>query len=286
MVTASGIGDGLILHIASYNLTQMGFEVITFNDYLAGFGKWFEGFSFEKQPPLHEIKTLFARFDAILLQHDNTPKAKKVHALPIPVYSFYGSHRPSKHGILQDNDYVCDSQRTMVDNVRQAIEKWFGTASKENGMIPPKGLIHRRYPLRVAIHSTSGSSEKNWPQEKFNGVAKELEKMGYSPVFLVEPGGRPLLPSLEDLASFIYESGAFIGNDSGPGHIASYLKIPSLIIGKEEKHMQLWAPGWMPPELITPPSWSSRWKWTRKRWKQLITIRTVIKRLKDRVLSN
>jgi ADP-heptose:LPS heptosyltransferase len=280
VVTASGIGDGLILHIASHNLVQMEHEVITFNDHLAGFGEWFRGYSFSNQP------LLFAQFDAVILQHDNSPKAKQIRALDLPVYTFYGSHQVSKHGALRDTDYVANPNQTMVDNITKAMEKWFGVASKENGMTPLAGLVHRKYPSRVAIHTTSGAREKNWPQEKFYHVAKKLQNMGYDPVFINEPGGRPIFASLEDLASFIYESGAFLGNDSGPGHIASYLKIPSLIIGKEEKQMRLWRPGWMAPEVLTPPAWSAHWKWTRNKWKHFITTRSVIKTLKCKVLKN
>ena len=286
VVTASGIGDGLILHIASHHLARSGSEVTTFNDHLAGFGKWLAGYSFAKQPPLSEIEAQFASFDAVVLQHDNTNKSQQIHALDLPIYTLYGSHNLSKHGSLRETDFVCDPNRTMVDNVTEAVTKWFGLATTENGLVAPRGLIHRKYPLRIALHSSSGSEEKNWPQKKFDRVAEELKKGGYFPLFLNEPGGKPSLPSLEQLASFLYESGGFVGNDSGPGHLASYLDIPTLIIGKEARQMRLWAPGWRGAEIVTPPPWTSRWKWARKRWKQLISTGNVIKRLKCRLLRN
>ncbi len=72
-------------------------------------------------------------------------------------------------------------------------------------------------------------------KEKFLKVAAWLSREGYDPVFTVAPYEQsewsgPLFPQLEDLASFLYESGAFLGNDSGTGHLASLLKIPHLII--------------------------------------------------------
>ncbi len=285
VVCAPGIGDGLILHIASHNLVRMGYEVTTFHDHLVGFGKWLAGYRFAKQPDLEKIEEIFAPFDLILLQHDNSAKAKKIRALPKKVFSLYGSHRVSKHGILLECDYVCDPNRTMVDNVVKAVVQWFGAASKENGLIPLPNLIHRKYPRRVAIHSTSGAMEKNWPEKKFAAIARHLEKEGYNPIFLTQ-GKKNLCPTLEDLASFLYESGSFLGNDSGPGHLASYLKIPSLIIGKEEKQMRLWRPGWLLSEIAVPPLWSSRWKWTRSRWKIFITQKNIIKILKNNVLRN
>ena len=282
VVCAPGIGDGLILHIASHSLVQMGFEVATFHDHLGGFGQWLKGYTFAKQ---REIDELLPSFDALILQHDNTPKAKKIRESGKEVYCFFGSHLPSKHGPLSPLDYVSDPNRTMVDNVASAMSKWFGAASKENGLTPPKGLVHRKNLRRVAIHSESGDPEKNWPLERFRAVAKQLANEGYDPLFIVEKG-RPLYPTLEELASFLYESGAFLGNDSGPAHLASYLKIPSLVIGKEERQMRLWAPGWLPAQIATPPRWTSRWRWTRSKWKSFITAGNITKRLINKVLQN
>ena len=285
VVCAPGIGDGLILHVASHNLVQMGYEVTTFNDHLEGFGKWLHGYRFAKQPELEKIEEILSHFDAVILQHDNTPKSKKVREWRGKVFGFLGSHRISKHGALSDLDYVCDPSRTMVDNIARATARWFGAATKENGLTSPAGLVHRKNLRRIAIHSTSGAAEKNWPQEKFTIVAEKLKKEGYNPVFIANRG-KPLFPTLEELASFLYESGSFLGNDSGPGHIASCLKIPSLVIGKEEKQMRLWAPGWLAPEIAVPPRWSSQWRWARAKWKYFITTRNVIKKLKEKVLKN
>jgi hypothetical protein len=281
VVTAPGIGDGLILHVASHNLVQMGWDAATFNDHLGGFGRWLRGYRFEKQPPLERIEEIFSGYDAVLLQHDNTEKAKRIKALSLPVYGFYGSHNPSKHGEMSSLDFVCDPNRNMVENVANAVERWFGACGKENGMRPPDGLVHRKTKRRIAIHASSGAEEKNWPLEKFLAVAKKLENEGYHPVFLT----KEKFPTLEELASFLYESGAFLGNDSGPGHIASCLGIPSLIIGKEERQMRLWAPGWRLAEIAVPPRWTSSWRWTRSRWKKFISINHITKRLKDKVLQ-
>ena len=173
----------------------------------------------------------------------------------------------------------------MVENIYAACLQWFGSTSEGNGLIPPQGLIHRKYPRRVAIHPTSSEKNRNWPWRKFDLVAKKLQNLGYHPIFLVEQGDRHWLSSLEALASFLYESGAFLGNDSGPGPLASYLNIPSLILGKNEKHLRLWRPGWRPAEVITPPRWSSYWKGSRERWQWFISTRRVVKNLTLKVLK-
>ena len=106
VVCAQGMGDALIMHIASHNLAQEKIEVLTFSDHLQGFGKWLDRYSFAKQPLPIEIEETFKNFDAVILQHDNSIKAKTIKNLKIKVYGFYGSHEESKHGPLSPLDYV------------------------------------------------------------------------------------------------------------------------------------------------------------------------------------
>jgi heptosyltransferase III len=272
IVCSAGVGDALIFHIAAYHLRAAGFDVAISTSH--SFGRWL--------PSYPEID--LAACDAIFLQHNDLPKTREISSLPKPIYTFYGSHQPDKHGPLKVGfDYICDPERTMVDNVVAALQTLFGiSATKENGLRPPASLIHRRYKKRVAIHTTSAVPDKNWPLDNFLRVARWLEAEGYEPVIL------PLFPTLEDLVSFIYESGTFVGNDSGPGHIASCLAVPHLIIGRAEKHMKFWRPGWTTGEIATPPSWLPNWKGFRLRetnWKQFVTAKNVIKKLKTNVLN-
>lgn len=276
VICAQGMGDALIMHIASHNLAQAGFEVLTFSDHLQGFGKWLDPYSFAMQPTPDKIEKIFKDFDAVILQHDNSIKAQAIKKLNIQVYGFYGSHLVSKHGPLSSTDYVCNPLLCMVDNLTLALKKWFPscTIGKENGLTPPPHLIHNKYPKRIAIHSGSSDLKRNWPLNRYKKIATLLQRKGYDPVFLTKDEA-PAFPSLEELASFIYESGFFIGNDSGPGHLASYLQIPSIIIGTSYKHLLVWRPGWFPPLVITPPRWTSFFKWTKKRWKLFIPTRII-----------
>ncbi len=275
IVCAPGIGDTLILHIVSHHLALAGYEVTTFTPHR--FGKWLEGYRFSFDG--------FEEMDALFLQHDNSARARAIHALEIPVYTFYGSHKNDKHRPLQKGfDYVCNPNQTMVENVVAAINTLFHIpANRENGLKPPPGLVHRRYKKRAAIHTGSGHPAKNWALEKFEKCAAWMQKEGLEPLFL------PQFPSLEALLSFIYESGYFMGNDSGPGHIASYFNIPHLIIGPEEKQMRLWRPGWGKGEVVLPPQWIPNWKGFRLRknhWKKFITTGMAINCFKNNVLSN
>ena len=230
VVPAPGLGDAIILQIVSHHLQKMGHEVTTFTHH--NFGRWFCDFTFATGDD-------FTGYDAIYLQHDNRQRSKKIKEGSIPVYTFYGAYREDKHGKLDPKlDFVSDLSKCMVDNVVASLKPLFGIdANKDNGLKVPSELTFRKYPKRVAIHTTSGDPTRNWPLEKFQKVATFLENEGYEPHFL------PAFHNLDQLLSFLYESSFFIGNDSGPGHIASCLNLPNLIIGREAKHMLHWRPG-------------------------------------------
>ncbi|MBI3508040.1 MAG: hypothetical protein HY069_00135 [Chlamydiia bacterium] len=285
VVAASGIGDALILHIASHNFSLSGWEVTTFSDHLPSFGSWLQGYTFAPQPPLDDLEEIFlGKFDAVFLQHDNSEKAKKIALLSLPVYIFYGSYVPIKHLPWREKyDYICNKEKTMVANLVQAVGRIIGACSSENGLKAPPLLTYRKYPKRIAIHPTSTKEEKNWPREKFIALFEQLQKRGYEPVFTVGPKEReawnnaPLFPHLEAVTSFLYESGGFIGNDSGLGHIASCLRLPYLVIGPSLEHLQLWQPGWRRGVIVAAPNWSSYWKWTRQKWRDWISVRSVYK---------
>jgi heptosyltransferase III len=294
VVSAAGIGDALVLLIASHHLRKMGCEVTTFNRHLPGFGRWLE--KGEYLPPPADWRQALASFDAVLLQHDNTEKAREIVSLRksgLPVYVFYTNYRFSKHGALLDGfDYAFDANQTMVDNTCRGTSALFGGETQMfNGLYPPPCLVHRKFPRRVMIHPTSTCNEKNWLKKKFLKLAKHLQAMDFQPTFILSLEERadwpelhaPIFPTLEDLASMIYESGYFIGNDSGPGHLASYLSIPHLIIRRHERNMQLWRPGWHQGELICPPRWLPNIKGLRireQKWKHFITTKEVLKRFK------
>ena len=179
----------------------------------------------------------------------------------------------------------------MVANVKAAAWQFFELLVGEHGFVPPTGLIYRRTKRRIAIHPTASSIEKIWPKEKFLWAAEKLRKDGYEPVFTVAPEerkewGGPMFSTLEDLASFIYESGAFLGNDSGTGHLASLLNIPHLIIGGNGLQMPLWRTGWHPGRVALPPRWLMRFKPLRRRWDFFVSKKSVIKNFKKNVLAN
>jgi ADP-heptose:LPS heptosyltransferase len=150
----------------------------------------------------------------------------------------------------------------------------------------------------VVIHPTSTRVTKNWPKEKFARLAAYLKDRGYEPVFI--PGVKekeeweglgcevPLFPSLDLLARFLYESGFLIGNDSGLGHIASAVGIPTITICRRKALANMRAPSFHKGIVVTPSSWIPNIGGFRLRdqyWKEFISV-GMVQRAFERLTAN
>ena len=278
IVCATGIGDALLMQISAAALQQLGHETVTFTKHALP-STWFPNFTFEK----YTNEESLGSFDAVLLQYDNTDMAQEIRKLSKPVYIFYGDHKIHKHGPLRPGlDTTFDPTRSMAQNISDATARLFSITSStlHNGLVPPAQLVFRKYPKRVAIHPVSTSCEKNWSKERFLQLRDKLKNEGWEPVFIAPPNegaawDSPLLPTLADLAAFLYESGFFIGNDSGPGHLASNVGLPTLTIGPSKKHLDFWRPGWGKGEIVYPPRWTTHFKLTRKNWINFVSVNKV-----------
>lgn len=300
VIPSSGIGDGLIMMVAAHRLACQGYNVTTFSKPLMQLKSWFQHHNFKERPEIENAEEIFSSFDLIVLQNDNSPLAKllielfkkgKIHALS----TFYPSYEEKKHDSLLPLDRVFDATKPMVDNIARAISSILGLnhISKNNGLLIPFPLSHRKYKNRVIIHPSSKDPNKNWCAKKYVRLAKLLENEGFYPVFAVSLEEQPFwieqvkdlfdvpsLPSLSDLASLIYESGFMIGNDSATGHLSSNMQLPTLIISNHEKRMKLWRPGWYKGDVITPSKFIPNFKGSRLRetkWQHFISEKKVFK---------
>lgn len=291
---ADGMGDALIMSIIAHHLRKQNHPVTVFNSHLPQFGKYLEPGEYQSnmQNWAHALKP----FDAIVLQYEDTPRAREILALRktgSTIYVIYTNYRFSKHGPLQENfDFAVDEQKPMVHNAQKAIEKFFHIKpSLQNSLLPLLPLSHRNYKKKVLIHPMSANREKNWRPSGFLKIAAKLEKQGFEPVFILSPQERsewpqkinaPLFPNLEALAETVYESGFLIGNDSGPAHLASYYQIPHIVIC-QGRQMPLWSTGWLAPHLLLPPSWIPNMKGIRfreKHWQNWITVSRVLRQFR------
>jgi hypothetical protein len=307
VIPSIGIGDGLIMMVASHRLLCQNYHVTTFSQSMMQLKAWFHLHHFAQRPSLEELENILAPFDLIILQNDNSFFCKKI----IELYSegklkalsvFYPSYEPHKHAPLTPLDRVFNEKHSMVDNTARAISSILGLnhISKNNGLASPDpALSHRRYVHRILLHPTSRDPHRNWPPEKFIEVAKQLQHQGFYPSFVIGPEDHslwrsliqdlfpmPIFSNLSELAAYAFESGYLIGNDSGIGHLASNLQLPTLVLSNRRHYMRLWGPGWYRGDIVTPPSWIPNFKGTRLRernWKQFISSSGVIQRFQKLV---
>ena len=153
---------------------------------------------------------------------------------------------------------------------------------------PPDNLSFRRNAQRIILSPDSANPEKkDWSPEGFLRLATILKKNGYAPNFVVAPsrheewntrvGAQFPVPRFDDigtLAAFIYESGALIANDSGNGHLASFLGVPVVTIYRKNNRHFHWRPDWGPCQVVGP--WLTvHWR-GRAHWRPFIRISTIL----------
>ncbi|MEI6242869.1 MAG: glycosyltransferase family 9 protein [Chlamydiota bacterium] len=293
VVCSSGIGDGLLFSLLGYHLQKKGFITTVFaSPLLKDLQPFFPFFSFIPLPQTpQEIEKIYSSFDRIFIENDNSFRShffQKNRKEGVSI--LFPSYQESKHGILHPNDVVFSSSQSIVSNLEEVAFRFFGVHEKSNGMKMPSHLSYRKENKRVVIHPTSGDPRWSWAKEKYLSLAHQLEKKGFSVVFSLSPSERsswldvpfsvPLFPTLQELAVFLYESGYFIGNDSGIGHLASSLGIPTLTIGAKWENLVLWRPDFYVNHLICPPSWIpniKKLRWRDRYWQKWISPRRVFR---------
>ncbi len=116
---------------------------------------------------------------------------------------------------------------------------------------------HRGKPYAV-LHPIASAPDKTWSAANFLKVAEHLEKqLGLDPVFIAGPGESlaafdryPTLAgvSLEEIKSLLAGASLFIGNDSGPAHMAAAFGLPVVVLfGSSDS--EIWRP-WRTPSVV------------------------------------
>lgn len=292
----NGLGDGVNCLVLSNNLQLNGWKVDTYQNTIPTMQAWFPHLSVQPYPPLSELSKVLAAYEWFFVVQNDTDEfvikliqeGKRRFPERIKVIYLY----PSKHIINEPyySDCLTDPRLSIAENLRLFSEKilHLPKISKSNGFIPPANLVHRKFSKRIVVHPTSARLTRNWPKEKFVKLALHLKDEGYRLHFV--PGAKEqeewkdlkdlgfevlVFPTLDLLARFIYESGYLIGNDSGLGHLASALGVPTLTFCRRKTWANMWAPSFTKGVVVTPSSLIPNIRGFRLRdrhWKKFITI--------------
>lgn len=267
IVCASGLGDALMAMVLSHHLRQ-DHQVTTFSNSLTSMHKWFPEQTITPYPEAKELKS----FDYLLFQ-DHCPE----HLVQSCLDSF----------TFKENQF--NKKKSIVENYLDFLKNRFQIEAKRyNGLIPLQGLSFRKHPKRVLLHCFCTEEKRCYPVDKFITIAKELKNKGLDPLFIGSPKElaeiQPLVnsclipdvSSLDDVASLIYESGYLIGNNSGLGHLASNMQIPTCSIFAKYSYARLWAPDFLKAHVIASPTWVLGSRNKQRFFKRFLSPNTVV----------
>jgi hypothetical protein len=272
------LGDSLLLMTVARNLQLGGRTVTVFSQQMHALRAWFPGIDI--QPALHEAEAdaMLRPFDTVIQLHADRP-----------VPSFAQRH---PHAIVLEHLFRARSTEALAGRLAQFCREslHLSHAQTNNGLAAPAGLIHRKHRLRVAIHPTASTPDKRWLAQRFVRLALRLKARGFEPHFVVtdeERGawehvqkhgiGLPRLGTLDNVAAFIVESGWFIGNDSGIGHLASCLQVPTLSLFMRRGIARTWRPGWGAGKVLVGGAWLPTGRLKERCWKYALSVRQVLR---------
>lgn len=297
-----GLGDGLIAMVLANNLVAAGAAVTLFHPFLASLQRWFPKVKISSFPSIEKTGEILASFDYFFILFEKSTWMQNVMSECVKNYK---SRTYIINPIATTNtDYPYwetakfTGDLTFVQNLENFSRDILHLpgAAKGNGIVVPKELQKHRYSKRVVIHPTSSREGKNWPKEKYLSLAKLLQRQGYEPVFIFTKEEKkqwqdeksPDFTSLDEMTAYVAESGYMIGNDSGIGHLASCLDVPTLIICRSKKNANFWKPGWAKGVVVTPSSLIPNFKMLRfrdKYWKKWVSISKVFRAF-GKLISN
>jgi heptosyltransferase III len=281
------LGDTLISLVVVNNLVRNGYSVEVYGDYAYALRAWFPWAKMHKVVAIEAAQETLCTYPLILHMYASE-LSKSLHNWH--PNSIVLSESPLYRARIPQADIqaaICKEVLHLQDVVRA-----------NNIKLPPE-LNYRKHFGYVVIHPTSGESFRSWPASKFIRLAKILKVYGLRPKFIVAPDERDqwlkllnndmdLLPKFADLsevAGFIYESGWFIGNDSGIGHLASNLGIPTLSLILRPNLARQWRPSWALGKVVLPPAWLITRPLKEKFWKHCVSVKRVLEEFYELVNS-
>ncbi len=115
-------------------------------------------------------------------------------------------------------------------------------------------------PRCAVIHAVAATPEKTWGPGNFLAIAGHLSESGVTPVFIGAAADdlapfrryRTLQSSLSEIKSLLAAASLFVGNDSGPAHMAAAFGLPSVVIfGASDP--AIWGPWRTAGEVVAAP---------------------------------
>jgi ADP-heptose:LPS heptosyltransferase len=134
--------------------------------------------------------------------------------------------------------------------------------------IPRAQLFASDSPLKgkyAVLHPFASAPEKQWPAERFCELARYLQLWNITPVFLAGQhddtapfrAHQIVQGTLNEAKAVLSKATVFIGNDSGPAHMAAAFGIRSVVLFSTS-NPAIWAPWRTESEVIVAPDGMGR----------------------------
>lgn len=300
VISRDGMGDGLIALILANNLHLNGWDVSMYQKGICHqLQPWVSHIELKKSYSLDDVDEILSKYDRIFIfycekdpfTHEIIQKGKKNSEMKVTVINPCFSRNIGNQPYYED--CLFDPHLPIVDNMEKFCKEvlHLPKTTKHNGIVPAERLKYQKNKKHICIHATSSREGKNWPIEKFTQLANQMKEQGFEPVFIMSKEEKenfsflsnefscPTFANLIELASFLYESGYFIGNDSGVGHLASCLGIPTITLTRGKRISKLWRPSWAEGKVLYPHSLIPNISGLRLRdryWKNFVTVKKVL----------
>lgn len=105
---------------------------------------------------------------------------------------------------------------------------WEALASALGWPIPASGpspITQARAQRHLVIHAGAGHMVRQWPRDRYEEIAGRVRAAGWRVTLLDDS-----LTDLDALLATLATADRFLGNDSGPGHLAALLGVPTFTV--------------------------------------------------------
>jgi len=139
---------------------------------------------------------------------------------------------------------ILAGQPARPDPAAHRYESWCVMANALCLELPPREAVVSPRPHLdgdVLVHTGAGQPVRVWPLERYARLVARLRQAGYRVQVACDPdqqqwwtqaGERQLATprSVTEVFALVDRAGAFIGNDSGPGHLAAFCGVPTFTL--------------------------------------------------------
>ncbi len=279
LLSAPALGDGLLTLVLANNLRRQGRACVLHHDQLLSLRSWAPWATIEPLPDEPERMAWFAEARPLFV---GDPALVPPGAGAGPGQLVFTKDRWDRQ-----HPYLRSLQR----HAERVLDARWTTDACE--LVAPAGVARDTHPRRIALHPFSARPAKDWPPERWVRLALHLRERGWEPEVLLAPGEEErwraaagdacaiAVPGpLDAVAAWLLGSAAAIAGDSGIGHLASAVGVPTLSLFRKASAARFWRPTWGRTAVVTAP-WRLPGGRGHRHWGRLLSVRRVARRFEQ-----